>query len=216
MAISSYALENLPNPLPGFEDINHYWDSLNEMPAAKILPGEYYVTKYDEIITTVLGSCVSACVHDRKAGVGGMNHFMLPISESGDWGGCDDLISTATRYGNFAMEHMINQILNNGGKRHNLEVKVFGGGRILTGLTDIGEQNIQFIHAYIEREGLRLISEDVGDIFPRKIIYYPATGKVLVKKLRKLRNDTIIRRESHYRSYIVHKPVEGEVELFID
>jgi len=214
--MSLKVVHKLPDPLPGFEDINHYWDPLKKMPAAKILPGEYYVTRHDEIITTVLGSCVSACVHDVITGVGGMNHFMLPISEGRNWGGSGDLIGTATRYGNFAMEHMINQILQNGGSRKNLEVKVFGGGKIISGLTDIGEQNIQFIHTYIEREGLRLISEDVGDMFPRKIVYYPASGKVMVKKLRQLRNDTIIRRESYYRSYIVRKPVEGEVELFVD
>jgi len=214
--MSLNVMPELPNPLPGFDDINHYWDLQNKMPAAKILPGEYYVTKCDEIITTVLGSCVSACIHDVTAGIGGMNHFMLPISEGHGWGWTKDLVSTANRYGNFAMEHMINQMLTNGGSRKNLEVKIFGGGRIIASLTDIGEQNVQFVRHYIENEGLRLVSEDVGDLFPRKIIYYPATGKVLVKKLRQLRNDTIVRRENNYRSYIARKLVEGEVELFVD
>ncbi len=206
----------LPNPLPGFEDVNHYWDPLHNMPTAKILPGEYYVTKCDEIITTVLGSCVSACVHDVVAGIGGMNHFMLPISEGRGWSGASDLIGTANRYGNFAMEHMINQILKNGGSRENLEAKIFGGGRIIPSLTDIGKRNVEFVLNYLQKEGLRLISEDVGDLFPRKIVYYPVTGRVLVKKLKQLRNDTIVRRERDYRSYIVHKPVEGDVELFDD
>ncbi len=209
-------MPEMPDPLPGFEDINHYWDPRTQMPAAKILPGEYYVTKHNEIITTVLGSCVSACVHDTAAGIGGMNHFMLPISEGSGWGGADDLVGSATRYGNYAMEHMINQILKNGGDRNNLEIKIFGGGKIISSLTDIGEQNVQFIRQYIETEGLRLVSENVGDLFPRKIIYYPVTGKVLVKKLRQLHNDTIVRREDRYRSYIARKSVQGEVELFVD
>jgi chemotaxis protein CheD len=206
----------LPDPLPGFEDINHYWDPLNKMPAAKILPGEYYVTRCDEIITTVLGSCVSACVYDLVSGVGGMNHFMLPISEGKGWVGADNPLGTANRYGNFAMEHMINQIIKHGGNRQNLEVKVFGGGRIISSQTDIGEQNVRFVHEYIEQEGLRLISEDVGDLFPRKVVYFPATGKVLVKKLRQLCNDTIVQRENHYRSHIARKSLEGEVEIFVD
>ncbi len=206
----------LLDPLPGFEEINRYWDQQHKMSAVKILPGEYYVTKCDEIITTVLGSCVSACVHDVVAGIGGMNHFMLPISEGRGWSGASDLVGSANRFGNFAMEHMINQILKNGGSRENLEAKIFGGARIISSLTDIGEQNVIFVHDYLKREGLHLISEDVGDLFPRKIIYYPATGKVLVKKLKRLWNETIIQRESNYRSYITHKSVDGEIELFVD
>jgi len=103
-------MHQMGDALSGFESINRYWDRAHQMPAAKILPGEYYVTQQNEIITTVLGSCVSACIWDRAAGIGGMNHFMLPLSHTGDWGG-SGLISTATRYGNFAMEHMINDIL---------------------------------------------------------------------------------------------------------
>ncbi|MCP3671404.1 MAG: chemoreceptor glutamine deamidase CheD [Gammaproteobacteria bacterium] len=205
---------DLPDPLPGFEGINRYWDSLQNMPAAKILPGEYYVTKCNEVIATVLGSCVSACVHDVIAGVGGMNHFMLPISEGLGWGGASDLADSANRYGNFAMEHMINQILINGGSRENLEVKIFGGGRIISGLGDIGKKNIEFALNYIQKEGLRLMGEDLGDLFPRKIIYYPVTGRVLVKKLKQLQNETIVQRERDYRSNIIHRPVEGDIELF--
>lgn len=204
----------LPKPLPGFEAINHYWDPRNKMPAAKILPGEYYVTRSDEIITTVLGSCVSACMRDVLAGVGGMNHFMLPISNGQSWGGDEDVVSTANRYGNFAMEHMINEILKNGGDKKNFEVKIFGGGRIISTITHIGEMNIRFVRAYLENEGLRLAGEDVGDVFPRKIIYYPATGRVQVKKLKQLRNDAIIERENRYLSDIERRPVTGEIELF--
>lgn len=212
--MSLSALHILPTPLPGFEHINHYWDGQHNMPAAKILPGEYYVTRYDEIITTVLGSCISVCVHDLSAGVGGMNHFMLPISKSGDWNGAEDPVSEANRYGNFAMEHMINELLKYGAAKQNLEVKVFGGGQILSKFTHIGEKNIQFIHLYIENERLRLAGEDVGGCLARKVVYFPATGRVRVKKLKQLNNNTILEREHKYIADIERTPVKGEVELF--
>jgi len=208
-------LHRLPAPLPGFEHINRYWDRVNDMSAAKLLPGEYYVTSSDEIITTVLGSCISACIRDRYFGIGGMNHFMLPISEGGTWAGGDvDPTSMATRYGNFAMEHMINEILKQGGHKQNLEVKIFGGGQILHSMTDVGLGNIEFVRDYIRTEGLHVDSEDVGDIYPRKIVYYPQSGRVRMKKLKDLHNDTVVQREQAYRKDIVQEPVAGEVELF--
>ena len=105
----------LPAVVPGFETVDRYWDPLQKVSTAKILPGEFYVTRHDEQIVTVLGSCVSACMRDARAGVGGMNHFMLPANADGTWGGMD-LVSSATRYGNYAMEHMINDILKHGGR----------------------------------------------------------------------------------------------------
>jgi chemotaxis protein CheD len=204
----------LPEAYPGFERVNRYWDRQNRMPAAKLLPGEYYVTRYDEIITTVLGSCVSACIRDRILRIGGMNHFMLPVSEGKGWGGVGDPVSTAMRYGNHAMETMINDILSHGGRKKNLEVKVFGGGHIVECATGIGEQNIEFIHHYLRKEGLPLLNEDVGDIYPRKVLYYPATGRVRLKKLRHLHNSTIFKREQAYRQVLDKKPVTGEIELF--
>lgn len=211
--ISSVA-HKLPSLLPGFEHINHYWDDLRGMPAAKILPGEFYVTRHDEIITTVLGSCISACVHDLSAGVGGMNHFMLPISQSGGWKGAENPLSAENRYGNFAMEHMINELLKYGAVRENLEVKVFGGGQIISRFTHIGEKNIDFIHQYINEESLHLVGEDLGGEFARKVVYYPAAGKVRVKKLKLLRNSTVIERERKYIADIGKQPVKGDIELF--
>ncbi len=208
-------LHRLPKVLPGFEHVNRYWDRVNNISAAKILPGEYYVTTSNEVITTVLGSCISACICDRLMGVGGMNHFMLPLSAGGHWaGGSVDPTSMATRYGNFAMEHMINEIFKQGGQKRNLEVKIFGGGQILQSMTDIGLDNIEFIHDYLKTEGLKIASENVGDIFPRKIVYYPMSGRVRLKKLKDLHNDTVIQREREYREGIVQEPVAGEVELF--
>ncbi len=199
--------------LPGFEHINRYWDRVHKIQAAKLLPGEYYVTTQNEAITTVLGSCVSACVRDRVFGVGGMNHFMLPISDGQGWGDAD-LVSTATRYGNYAMEHMINNILTHGGRRKNLEVKIFGGGQIIASMSSVGLKNINFVREYIAAEGLTLVGEDVGDIYPRKIVYYPKNGRVKLKKLKDMHNDTIIRRERDYQHDIEEKPVESSIELF--
>ena len=201
--------------LRGFSHINRYWDKHTGIYAAKILPGEYYVTLTDESIVTVLGSCISACIRDKVFGVGGMNHFMLPV-------GNDEKISMlansneAARYGNFAMEQMINDILKNGGRRENLEVKIFGGAKVIKNmqLLDVGNRNIDFIRDYINTESLSLVAEDVGDIYPRKVMYFPATGKVRVKKLRSIHNNTIAEREHSYQAQIIQKPVEGEIELF--
>ena len=194
----------------GFEGINRYWDKVHGCYAAKILPGEYYVTLRGELITTVLGSCVSACIRDRRLGIGGMNHFMLPHSDRSDgW-----VASAATRYGSFAMESLINAILKNGGRREYLEVKVFGGGRILAQMTDVGASNIDFVRRFIAMESLQLLAEDLGGPHPRKVVYFPDSGRARVKKLKALHNETLIRRELDYRERLVEEPVEGEIELF--
>jgi chemotaxis protein CheD len=193
--------------LTGFEQINRYWDKTNNIYTAKILPGEYYVTIHDEMVTTVLGSCISACIRDKVFGIGGMNHFMLPEEGSGQ-------VSASARYGNHAMEQLINEILKSGGKRKNLEVKLFGGGQILENMTDIGMRNIRFVKQYIKTEGLVCVSEDLSDIYPRKVNYYPASGKVRMKKLRALHNNTIVNREFEYKEDIAAKPQQGDVELF--
>lgn len=199
----------------GFDHVNRYLDKDHGIVAAKILPGEYYVTLENELVTTVLGSCISACIRDRELGIGGMNHFMLPETTAEKMKqGSDAMIGNATRYGNYAMEHLINTILTNGGKRKNLEVKVFGGGKIIPTLSDVGERNVQFVLDYIDQEGLNLISKDLGDIYPRKVIYFPKTGKVGMKKIQDLHNDTIAQRERQYSSNIKALPVEGDVELF--
>jgi chemotaxis protein CheD len=200
-------------PLPGFENIKRGWNSTYETVAARLLPGEYFVTLHDEAVYTTLGSCISACIRDRVNGIGGMNHFMLPASSSSDsWKAADN--SASTRYGNVAMEHLINNILKNGGKRQNLEAKIFGGGRIIANMTDVGLRNIAFARDYLQTEGLKITSEDVGDTFPRMVVYFPATGKVKVKRLRSLHNNTIVELETRYLSTIEQKPVSGDIELF--
>jgi chemotaxis protein CheD len=158
---------------------------------------------------------VSACIRDKESGIGGMNHFMLPENNASKFKkGSPALVDNANRYGNYAMEHLINTILSYGGKRKNLEVKVFGGGKIVPTLTDVGTKNIEFVLDYIDQEGLRLLSQDLGDIYPRKVIYFPSTGKVGMKKIQDLHNDTIAQRERQYFNSIKNVPVEGDVELF--
>jgi len=185
------------------------------LPAAKIMPGEFYVSKSGEMIVTVLGSCISACIRDVQLGIGGMNHFMLPKQgehSSEQWGHSN---SSASRYGNWAMEFLINEILKLGGTRRNLEIKVFGGGNVLSNMTDIGERNIAYVRKYIYEENFELAAEDVGDIFPRKVLYFPDTGSVKVRKLRETLNDTVLQREINYSKNLNDKPsVSGDVELF--
>jgi len=202
----------LPRALRGFGHFKRYWDKSHGKLVAKILPGELYVTKIDEIITTVLGSCISACIRDPYESVGGMNHFMLPMSRDTSIMSAKD--SNAARYGNFAMEQLINEILKHGGQRQNLEVKLFGGGRVLTHMTDVGKRNIDFALEYVRLEGLKLLSEDLGDIYPRKIQYDPLTGKARMKKLRTMHNRTVAEREEAYMQEIDQTPSSGDIELF--
>lgn len=203
-----------PPALPGFEHIRRRWDAAFEAFTCRILPGEYYVTKQDEGISTTLGSCVAACIRDRTRGVGGMNHFMLPSDGADAEALRATNLSDAARYGNYAMEHLINDILRNGGQRRNLEVKLFGGGRIMANMTDIGAQNVLFVRDYLSTEGLEVVAEDVGDVFPRKVIFFPATGRVRVKRLRSLHNNVIADQERHYIDSIKKQPIAGAIELF--
>lgn len=208
----------MPSPLshefapcfPGFEAINRFWDPQRQLVVAKILPGEYYVTNHDEMIGTVLGSCVSACIRDTLLGLGGINHFMLPSNDSHDQLAAGD---KAARYGSFAMEQLINTILKFGGHRKHLEAKLTGGSRIITGMGDIGASNIIFAQQYLDQEGIVCIAEDLGGVFPRKLLYYPKTGQLHVKKLGKLNNDTLILREQDYQHSLQNQS-QGGVEFF--
>ncbi|REL29771.1 chemoreceptor glutamine deamidase CheD [Thalassotalea euphylliae] len=200
-----------------FKHVNHYWDKQRNTVVAKILPGEFYMTSDEVLISTTLGSCISACIWDEQAQVGGMNHFMLPATDKNadevDWGQ-RGLASDATRYGNFAMEHLINMLLKQGGLRRNLKAKVFGGGKVLKKMSDIGERNTAFVFDYLKTERIEVINHDVGSIYPRKVMFDPLTGRAFVKRLDNLHNDTIAQRESDYRTRIDHEVVEGDVELF--
>lgn len=190
---------------------NIYYDRNFDCDAAKILPGEYYYTQKDMLIVTVLGSCVSACIRDRISGIGGMNHFMLP-----DGGDADSPVSASMRYGTYAMEVLINDVLKAGARRENLEAKVFGGGNVLRGFIaiNVGQRNAQFVRDFLRAENIRVVAEDLNDIYPRKVYFFPRTGKVLVKKLKQMNNNTLVNREQDYAQRLQKAPVAGSIDLF--
>lgn len=190
-----------------------YFDRTFDCNAAKISPGEYYFTDKDMVIVTVLGSCVSACIRDSVSGIGGMNHFMLPDGASADK---DSPVSESMRYGTYAMEVLINQLLRNGARRENLEAKIFGGGNVLKSFTtmNVGDRNAIFVRKFLKEERIKVTGEDLLDIYPRKVYYFPKTGKVLVKKLKNMHNDTLVKREEAYASKLKVVDVGGEIDLF--
>jgi chemotaxis protein CheD len=191
-----------------------YFDPKFNAQALKVLPGEYLVTNRDVMLVTVLGSCVSACIRDPLAGVGGMNHFMLPDAEPD--GGTSSWGSESARYGGYAMEMLINDLLKHGAARSRLEVKVFGGGAVLAGFTvsNVGERNGRFVLDYLRNEGLGVSGQDLFDVCPRRVHYFPRTGKVMVKRLPSAVDTEVLASESLYRSRLKESPTSGSVELF--
>ncbi len=196
-----------------FSHIHKILDKKTNQYIYRIQPGEYYFTTEDEMISTTLGSCIAACVRDKKLNIGGMNHFMLPSQgTNSSW---EDL---ETRYGNVAMERLINSIFKAGGRRENLEIKIFGGGKIIPSMSDVGNKNIAFIKDFIRDEGYVIESEDVGLEFPRKVNYFPKSGRVMMKRLRSIHKQVVAR---HEKKYVVDLEVKektdgecGDIELF--
>ena len=190
-----------------------YYDRRFNIQAIKVLPGEYYATQDDTMIVTVLGSCVSVCLRDRYSGIGGLNHFMLPHDSSQDE---NSVIAASGRYGLYAMELLINQLLKMGAIRNRLEAKVFGGGQVLKNMTfmNVGQRNVSFVFDHLKKESIPVVSQDVLDIYPRKVCFFPKTGKVMLKKIHSLHNNTIIDREKAYLHEIDTQPISGEVDLF--
>lgn len=179
----------------------------------KIFPGEYYVTKKpDEVLVTVLGSCVAACIRDPIAKIGGMNHFMLPSHKTGNWG--DD--SRSTRFGNFAMEKLINELIKAGCDRNRMEIKVFGGGNVTDTSNAVGSDNAAFVMRYLADEGLRCAAQDLGGSLPRRIHYYPSTGRVVRKLLGVVDTYTVSREERDYGNRLLSQKTTGEIQLFGD
>lgn len=205
----------LPAALPGFEGVTRRWDITHGVSAARLLPGEFYVTRENEVITTVLGSCISACIRDPRTGVGGMNHFMLPgddASHRSTWGGQACMV---TRYGIAAMESLINEILKCGARKADLEVKLFGGADVLEyQLSRVGMRNIAFARQFVAAESISIEAEDLGGRTPRKIRYFPKTGRVLVRRLQAVQNKAILEREKEYECTLEQTATSGEIELF--
>lgn len=198
---------------PGFIEhlaTNRYYDRAFDSEAVKILPGEYFVTTSDLVLVTVLGSCVAACIRDPDRRIGGINHFMLPAANEAD------PLSASARYGVYAMEILINHLIKLGARRSSLQAKVFGGGRVMATLThsQVGDRNSAFVREFLKTERIPVVAEDLLDIYARKVYFFPATGRVLVKKLVKLANNTVFNREREYAARLTEGPVAGDVELF--
>jgi chemotaxis protein CheD len=191
---------------------NLYFDNRLNLEAAKVLPGEYFATERDMVLVTVVGSCVTACIRDKLSGIGGMNHFMLPDANPDK----DDPASNSARYGAFAMEILINNLITLGAHRTLLEAKVFGGGNVLPNMTvtNVGQRNAQFALNFLVTERIPVVARDLVDIYPRKVYFFPKSGRVLVKKLRNIHNNTIYDREIEYGARLVKEEVAGDVELF--
>jgi len=165
---------------------NLYYDNHFKRPGVKLLPNEFYTTNEDMVLVTVLGSCVAACIQDRTAGIGGMNHFMLPEG-AGDSG----------RYGSYAMELLINEMMKRGASRMTMEAKVFGGGAVIAGMNSInvGERNTKFVMDFLAMERIPVVSKDVLEIYPRKVCFLPASGKAMVKRLAPTNAEALVQQD---------------------
>jgi chemotaxis protein CheD len=191
-----------------FEARTYFHDPAFGVETVKLMPGEYYVHAGDDLLlTTVLGSCVAACLVDRSIGLSGMNHFMLPEGGS------------AGRYGVFAMELLINEMMKRGARRERLQAKIFGGGQVMRNYTcmNVGERNVEFVEQFLATERIAIVSKDVLDVCPRKVCLFPGSGRALIKRLAVTQSDVIATVESDYRGKLSRQPAaaaSGGVELF--
>ena len=184
-----------------------YRDQHFHADAVKVLPGEYYVSREDMVVMTVLGSCIAACLWDPQVRVGGMNHFMLP----------DGAGDTSGRYGSYAMELLINEMMKLGARRERMQAKVFGGGQVMHSFTtmNVGERNTQFVLDYLQTERIAVISKDVLDIHPRKVCYFPSTGKAMCKRLAHSHPETLETQERKGSAVAVARVTAGgSIDLF--
>ena len=207
----SLAQKQSSSMIQGFEHYKKFFDNSLKSTVVKISPGDYYITDQNEIITTVLGSCISACIRDTRMKIGGMNHFMIPVKCPHTSHPEQDM---DTRYGTYAMEHLINDIYKYGGSRKNLEIKLFGAGNVLVGSGDVGAKNIKFVQDFMRVEGYKIASQNLGGDYPRKINYCPITGKVRMKKLAPTRLAEIQSQERKLQKQVETTPVAGEIDLF--
>ncbi|HET7506619.1 MAG TPA: hypothetical protein VFK02_36615 [Kofleriaceae bacterium] len=185
--------------------MNRYWDPRLRAFVVQVLPGELHVTEEDLVISTVLGSCVSACLRDVTRPVGGINHFMLPYMLRGDDG-------DSARYGVYALECLVNQVVGRTGRRAHLEAKVFGGGRVIAGGGDIGKSNIDLVRRFFASENIAISSEDLGDTFARRIRYWPRSGRAQVQRIPMTRATDVVASEE--RAARAMPATTGSVELF--
>jgi chemotaxis protein CheD len=190
------------------DEVMRYHDARFGTLTAKLLPTQYLVVDDDTALTTTLGSCVAACIRDPLLGIGGMNHFLLPDGHSGD--------GAPARYGSYAMELLINDLLKRGAHRKRLEAKVFGGANVLKGFTSnpVGTRNAEFVRSYLASEQIPILAEDLCGIHPRRVWFFPNTGKVMVNRLPHAHQAEVAATESAVRARLSRAPVTGGVELF--
>lgn len=188
-----------------------YYDAHFRNEAVKILPGEYFVSNENLLLMTTLGSCIACCLWDRQAAIGGMNHFMLPEASAADPSG------NGGRYGTYAMELLINELMKRGASRMTMEAKIFGGGAVISGMNtiNVGERNTKFVIDYLHTERIPIVSKDVLDIYPRKVCFLPMTGKAMVKRLAPTNPDAIVAQERAAAQRVLPASTGGgSIDLF--
>jgi len=189
-----------------------YQDRRFKLPLISLMPGACDVSRGEIGFTTVLGSCVAACIWDELRGIGGMNHFLLP--EGGDIDPTHSGWAKAARYGDHAMELLINQVLELGARRENLAAKVFGGGAVIASVSSlVGERNADFVRRYLDVENIPILAEDLGGTHPRQIYFFPASGEAFVKRL-KSADQQLIQREMNFAQKIQKDEPQGSIFLF--
>lgn len=191
-----------------------FQDAVSGSTLVSVSPGDHYVTNEPgEMVVTLLGSCVAACARDTVTGVGGLNHFLLPSGDLHDRSQGND---EAMRFGDYAMEMLLNTIYRKGGQRGRIEFKIFGGARVLGGQTmlKIGEQNINFVERFLRTEGFPIVGRSVGGTAPRRLRFHPATGRAFVQELDRTSAVSITNEEESYRSKIARRAPAGDVEFF--
>jgi len=191
-----------------------------------IFAGEFYVSIKNEVISTVLGSCISVCLYDSVKHIYGINHFMLPKSTSqspdSPSGSImlkdDGLTENSMRYGITAMEILISEMQKSGADRKNFKAKIFGGGRVLSGQSassagkpGIGDKNIGFTRAFLKMEKIEIVSENVGDMFGRKIYFVTGKNSVFVKKVA---IEPALEAEQDYMKKLTMMKEKADITLF--
>lgn len=192
-------------------EAKRYFDRQRQAWMVRVVQGNYQVTSDPSVIYhTILGSCISACIRDPQAGIGGMNHFLLP---SGDTSAAEMANGAASRYGTYAMELLVNAILSRGGSRSRLEVKLFGGGNVVKGIEGMGHKNADFIEEFVKLEKLNVVSKHLRGDAARRVEYNPYTGKARMLLVSTDATETIVREEVKRSVRVVAAP-SGDIELF--
>lgn len=173
-----------------------------------VIQGEWKVSKDpDVVLSTILGSCVAACLRDPVLGVGGMNHFLLPGSAEAMAQGGD-----VSRYGVHLMELLINGLLKQGARRDRLEAKIFGGAKTISTFSNVGQQNAEFAVKFLKDEGIKLLGSSTGGDAGRKLEFWPVSGRARQFALSGAETQRTVQLET--RPIVVPKPAENSIEFF--